>query len=233
MHPWIYFPVLLPTSKHPIVNNMDGILTKFVNSIDTSGVPGVKKTVLLESSKYSRTAPSPVRVSLGMTRYAPKRELFNKPYRPAAVLLEGNFKSIFQNRIPSPNFQRILRDSLKHPFKTVTDSATSMIVISDGDIFENSFTQNQGPEAMGYWRYTNYMYANRDFLMNCLEYLTDKSTIMEARTKDVKLRILDSGRVKDERNKWRFVNIGIPIAMILVFASAYQFFRKRRYETKK
>jgi ABC-2 type transport system permease protein len=233
LRPWMYFPVLIPSSKHAIVNNMDAIMGQFVSSIDTVGGPEIKKTVLLESSKYSRTAPNPVRVNMAMLQYKLRPEMFQKPYQPVAVLLEGKFKSIFRNRPPAPGFAAILRDSLKQPYMDHADSATSMIVIADGDMFANGFTEGNGPEPMGYWRYNKTNFANKSFLLNCLEYLTDKNTLLEARTKDVKLRLLDNGRIRDERNKWRVVNIGIPIAMVLVFASAFMFFRKKKYETKK
>jgi ABC-2 type transport system permease protein len=85
---------------------------------------------------------------------------------------------------------------------------------------------------MGYWKFTNERFSNRDFLLNCVEYLTDRSGLLAARSKDVKLRLLDAGRIKNEKNNWQLLNICIPIALILVFASCYLFFRKRKYETK-
>jgi ABC-2 type transport system permease protein len=228
---WIYYPVLVPTSKHPIVNNMYAVMSMFAGSIDTIGNNNIKKTVLLASSKYSRTTSTPVRVNLNMLKYPPKPELFNKPFRPVAVLLEGKFSSIFTNRL-HPSFLHILEDSLKQPFKGECDSNTSMIVISDGDIAYNDVSATSGPLKMGYWKFTNERFSNRDFLLNCVEYLTDRSGLLAARSKDVKLRLLDAGRIKNEKNNWQLLNICIPIALILVFASCYLFFRKRKYETK-
>jgi hypothetical protein len=123
-------------------------------------------------------------------------------------------------------------DSIGQPFKAACDTPTSMIVISDGDVFANNVSPTTGPMEMGYWRYTDNMYANKSFLLNCLEYLTDHSGLLEARSKDHRLRLLDEGRVKAERKTWQFVNIGIPILLVLIFASAYLFFRKRKYERK-
>lgn len=229
---WYYLPVFTPSSHHPIVNNMDAIMGFFVSSIDTISNPEVKKTILLESSNYSRVTPSPVRVSLAMTKFAPRPELFNKPYQPVAVLLEGKFQSIFQNRL-APSFLKILSDSLKTPFKAQADSIGSMIVISDGDMLLNEFSQNQGMLEMGYWRFPPTRYANKAFFMNCIEYLTDHSGLLEARSKDLRLRLLDAGRVGKERTTWQFVNIGIPIILVLIFAACYLFFRKRKYEKVK
>jgi ABC-2 type transport system permease protein len=226
---WYYFPVLMPTSNHPIVHNLDPVMTNFASSIDTIANEGVRKTILLASSKYSRVASHPVRVSLSMMAYKPDNKLFNKPYRPVAVLLEGKFSSVFNNRL-QPDFLKVLKDSLKMPFKSQCDSPTSMIVISDGDLIENDYTEREGTTDMGYWRFTRNTFANKAFLLNCMEYLTDRSGLLESRSKDVKLRLLDSGRVKTEKSKWQWVNIAIPNVLIILFAVVYLFFRKRKYE---
>lgn len=231
LRPWIYFPFFIPSSSHPIVKNMDAIMGQFVNSIDTIANPEIKKTILLESSKYSRTTSSPTRVSLSMLLYPPKADMFNKPNQPVAVLLEGKFISVFKNRL-DPRFLATLRDSLKMEFKQEADSATRMIVISDGDMLDNDFTQRTGPMEMGYWQFTGDRFANKEFILNCLEYLTDNSGLIEARSKDMRLRLLDNARAKKEKIKWQAVNLGIPVALVLIFASGYMFFRKRRYEIK-
>ncbi|MCD6013328.1 MAG: ABC-type uncharacterized transport system involved in gliding motility auxiliary component [Flavipsychrobacter sp.] len=230
LHPWIYFPKFNPTADHPIVKNMDFIFAQFSNSIDTIRSPDIKKTILLQSSKYSRVSRSPVRVSLAMMNYPLKNEMFNNPYRPVAVLLEGKFHSAYEGLL-APEYLQLL-DSLKLTFKPKCDSENSMIVVTAGEIFTNGFNAKDGLIPMGYYYYTGDYYANRDFLLNCLEYLTDHSGILEARSKDVKQRLLDNARAKNEKSTWQFVNVAIPVVIILVFASAYFFFRKRKYETK-
>ena len=230
LHDWVYFPRLNPTADHPIVRNMDFIMGGFTNSIDTLRVPGINKTVLLQSSKYSRKAASPVRVSLSMMNYPLKNEMFNKPYQPVAVLLEGKFHSAYQRRL-APEYLRYL-DSMHQTYKQVCDSDNSMIVISAGNIFTNGYTVQDGPLLLGYYPLTKEFFTNKDFLLNCMEYLTDRSGVLESRSKEVKLRLLDLGRAKDEKATWQVVNVGIPIAAVLVFASCYIFFRKRRYEVR-
>ncbi|HTN44971.1 MAG TPA: gliding motility-associated ABC transporter substrate-binding protein GldG [Flavipsychrobacter sp.] len=231
LRPWTFLPIFIPTSKHPIVNNMDAIMGRFVSSLDTIDKTGNTKTILLESSTYSRSDPAPVRVSLSMIRFTPEVKYFNKPFRPTAVLIEGKFSSVFENRM-APEFLATLRDSIKYPFQPTTEAESKMIVIADGDMFLNDRSQNTGLEEMGYWRYTGNRFSNKDFLLNCLEYLTDPHSMLEARSKDLKLRILDTKRVETERTQWQAINVGVPIALILVFASVYFFFRKRRYEQK-
>ncbi len=226
---WFYLPVFTPTSQHPIVNNMDAIMSQYASTIDTVANPEVHKTILLESSQYSRSAMTPTRISLSMLRYPPRPELYNKGFRPAAVLLEGKFKSVFENRL-APDFLRVLSDSMHLPFQPQADSAGAIIVVSDADIFTNIVDPKNGPREMGYWEYDNARYANKSFILNCLEYLTDKSGLLEARNKDVRLRLIDAGRAKSERTRWQAINIVIPVGLLALFASAYLFFRKRRYE---
>lgn len=229
---WFYLPVFIPSSQHRIVRNMDGVMSMYASSIDTVANPDIRKTVLLASSQYSRRTMTPARISLSMLRYPPRPELFNKGNLPTAVLLEGRFSSAFQDRLPQ-DFLQILRDSVKQPFKPVADSADgAIIVVSDGDIFLNGVNQKTGPEEMGYWRFTNTRFANKAFVLNCLEYLTDPSGILEARNKELRLRLLDAGRVERERNTWQAINLAIPLGIVLIFASAYIFFRKRKYEAK-
>ncbi len=228
---WIYFPYYVPAISHPIVKNMDAVMSMFANSIDTIANSNIQKTILLQSSKYSRTVGTPSRVSLSMLKFPLQPGMFHDGDKATAVLLEGKFTSVFNNRL-HPDFLRVLRDSIKREFKPKADTTTSMIVISDGDIMENDFTQASGPTETGYWRFEQATFANKSFILNCLEYLTDNSGLLEARSKDVRLRTLDKGRVKSEKSMWRIVNIGIPVLLVLVFASCYLFFRKRRYEKK-
>lgn len=229
---WQYFPLLQSGSKHPIVNNMNLVLSVFANSLDTVGAPGIDKTILLTSSKYSRTAPNPVRVSLSMLRFPPRTELFNHPYSPAAVLLEGKFKSVFQNRM-AETFLDLMRDSLKYDFKAQADTPGRMIVVADGDVMLNDFSGARGPLEMGFWKFTNERYANKTFLLNSLEYLTDESGILEARSKESRLRMLDAGKVKATKNNWQILNLALPVGLVLLFAAAWIFFRKRKYTAHK
>lgn len=231
LRPWVYFPVLMPASKHPIVHNMDPVMTMFASSIDTIANPDVRKTVLLHSSKYSRTTPHPARVSLSMMAYKLDNKMFNKPYQPVAVLLEGKFKSIFNNRLDA-KFIQFLKDTMNITFQTESAEPTSMIVVADGDLIDNDYSEKEGTMEMGYWRFTRNQFANKTFFLNCLEYLTDRSGLLESRSKDVKLRLLDMGRVKNERKVWQFVNIVLPSLIILLFAMVYLFIRKRKYEKK-
>lgn len=231
LRPWVYYPVFGMEQDHPITKNMNYVMGRFVSSIDTIKNPEVKKTILLQSSKYSRVAPAPLRVSLSILKYPQKPEMFKKPFQPAAVLLEGKFRSLYKNRL-HPNFLSVLRDSLHRDFKTSCDSSGKMILIADGEIMLNDFSSNRGPLELGYWQYTKTRFANKEFILNCLEYLVSDDGLLVARSKNAQLRQLDPNRVKKEKNTWVITNIGVPLLYVGLFASVFLFFRKRKYERK-
>ncbi|NOR86589.1 MAG: gliding motility-associated ABC transporter substrate-binding protein GldG, partial [Bacteroidales bacterium] len=62
--PWYYFPILTASSKHPIVNNMNSIMTDFPCTLDTVKSANVKKTALLSSSDYTRISKAPALIDL-------------------------------------------------------------------------------------------------------------------------------------------------------------------------
>jgi gliding-associated putative ABC transporter substrate-binding component GldG len=227
--PFPYFPYSISTSKHPIVNNMDAVMFLFANSIDTIANPEIKKTILLSSSNRSRRVPAPVRVSLASLQFKPKADMFKEKSIPMAVLLEGKFNSIYTNRL-DPKFLEVYKDSLQKEFLPSCEKENRMIVVSDGNVFQNDFSQARGPMECGFYKYTEQLFANKSFILNSLEYLTDDFGLIVARNKDVKLRLLDLAKIKKERIQWQLFNIALPIAMILMFGSAYFFFRRKKYE---
>jgi ABC-2 type transport system permease protein len=225
--PWPYFPLLSSYSDHPVSKNLNSVLSIFPNSIDTVESEGIRKTVLLASSDHSRSLNTPAVVSLNSVKTEDDLKTFDKKNLPVAVLLEGKFSSAFSNRIP-----RSTADSLngiyKQPFLS-TGAENKMIVISDADIAGNVVTQNEGPLAMGTNQFTKMQYANKDFIVNCIEYLTNPSGILAARSKSFVLRLLDPGKTEEEKTKWQIINTGLPVLLIVIFAFIYQAIRNRKY----
>jgi ABC-2 type transport system permease protein len=225
---WVYFPVITPSSKHPIVKNLDPLMATFASSIDTIANKINTKTILFTTSAYSRMMSTPASVSLNNLRYKPKLELFTKKYVPMAVLIEGGFKSIYQNRI-DPAFVKSY-DSLSRKFRTQTENPNKMIVVSDGDMIKNDFSEKRGPMPMGFYKFNNTMYDNKTFLLNAVEYLIDDSGLLESRGREIKLRLLDAKKIKKYRLQWQILNILLPIGLVIIFGIAFLFFRKRKYE---
>lgn len=221
--PWMYFPVAAPPrdKAHIIVKGIDPVFFQFASSIDTTSNKEIKKTILLTSSPYSRTVGAPVRVDLNLARTQPDPTQFSKGDIPIAVLLQGKFKSLFQYRPGAKT------DAL--PYKSEVEN-NSMIVISDGDVIRNQRKQSNGEIfPLGYDRYTNQQFGNKRFILNCLDYMCDDSGIIEVRAKEIKLRLLDKGKLKSERTKWQVVNLVLPILLLLLFGFVNKLIRKRKY----
>ncbi|MCF6401421.1 gliding motility-associated ABC transporter substrate-binding protein GldG [Chitinophaga filiformis] len=225
-----YFPLLTPTGAHPIVKNLDLVLSRFASSIDTVKGGNIKKTVLLTTSTNSRSVSAPVEISWNSLRVKPNRREFTKQHLPVAVLLEGQFTSLFRNRLDENTHQAIQRAS-GQPFKNNSDSINKMIVASDADLITNAFSQKSGPLQMGVNLYDQSMvYANREFLLNSLGYLTHNTGIMDARNKELTLRLLNPEKVKQEKSKWQAICFIVPIGLVLLFAAIFQFIRQRKFE---
>ncbi len=227
---WYYWPTVLPASTNPIVKSLDRVWMRFGSSIDTLKTKtNVKKTVLLASSKYSRTQYIPTEIGFEILRYKPKPEKFNKGPQPMAVLLEGEFPSLFEDRV-SQEMQRGL-DSLKYTFRPRSVS-TKMIVISDGDIIRNDVDyRSKAHQPLGLNRFekTGVTYANKDFILNAVEYLLEDKGIISARSKDVKLRLLDTVKAEKEKTKWQLINIVLPLVLLALGGLLYGFIRRRRF----
>jgi gliding motility-associatede transport system auxiliary component len=226
--PWPYFPLLDGSLTHPISKNLDQVYAKFANSVDTVKAPGIFKTVLLQSSVNARTVSTPALISFESIKQVEDPRLFNRPNIPVAVLLEGKFHSLFANRVPSA-----VADSLanvyKQPFLPAAEEPSKVIVCADAGIVMNELSQN-GPLPMGFNKDINYTFANKDFIENCVEYLVNPSRILETRSKDFTLRLLDPKKVEDNRAFWQFINIGLPLLLVVIGGYSYQVLRKRKYQ---
>lgn len=241
---WNYYP-LLSGSNNPVHKNLGYVAGRFVNSMDTIQVPGIRKTPLLLSSAHSRTISTPALISLNENKNVPEDVKFRQQDIPAALLLEGAFSSAFRNRATKAQ-----RDSLAAGGQTFRDQSpdNKMIVVADGDIVLNDFLPGEGPNEppvplpMGWNRYTYREYArqsemarlfipvaNRDFLNGCIGYLVSNPAISSIRNKEIVLRLLDSRKVEKGKPTWQVLMIGLPVAAILLFAVIYQQLRRRKY----
>ncbi|MEO6167546.1 MAG: gliding motility-associated ABC transporter substrate-binding protein GldG [Chitinophagales bacterium] len=227
LFPCYYFPVFTPGSTHPIVQNITAVASQFSSSIDTLSVKGVRKTILLSSSDHSRFVFTPWIVDFKELKTRPNEMLYDKKKLTAAVLLEGTFPSVFTNRIP-PEMLQTLNDSLKMPFKE-RSIETKMIVVADGDIAKNEVNAQGQPLSLGYYRFTGDYFGNKDFLLNSIDYLTGFAKHLEMRSKTVKLRLLNSEKVKAEKLKWQLINTLIPIGLLISFGLIFTFIRNRKF----
>ncbi len=221
--PWLFYPVFIPVSQHPLVKNLDGIRSEFASTVDTIALKGVKKTVLLSSSPYSRVVEAPAEISLQMVEQEPNPKEFAGKPKPVAVLLEGRFPSVFKLR-PLPVG---LVDT--RPLSEVS-KPTKMIIVGDGDILKNQIsTKDNSPFPLGFDRYSGQQYGNKNFLLNAVDYLTDESGIISLRNKEVKIRLLDRVKIKEEKTFWQVLNLALPLIMLIVFGIFQHYYRRQKF----
>ena len=223
---WPFFPILNGTN-HPISKNLDGVRAMFPNTLDTVKAAGIQKTFLLRSSPNARVLQAPAKITYEFLQIAPDIKEFTVHDTTVAVLLEGKFTSLYAGRIPKSFADNLAKYNLQ--VKSVCDQGTKMIVVADGDIAMNQVSPQYGPLPMGYNFYTKYTFANKEFFINCLEYLVNPSNILETRSKEFTLRLLDLKKVQEEKPTWQFINIGLPIIVIILFGLAYQQLRKKKF----
>lgn len=216
---WKFAPQVYPESQHPIVKNLGGIKLDFTNSIDTLK-NGIKKTILLESSKYSKKIGTPTEINLNMVaEETSPNHYINTGNIPLAVLLVGDFKSVFQNRV-LPFTQK--------DFKTIS-TPTKMIVVSDGDIIKNQLDKNYEPVELGFDQRSGNLYDNKDFMLNCVNYLLDDTGLINIRSKDLDLPLLDKEKVYENYTQTQLLTIGLPLVILAIFGFVFTFVRKRKY----
>jgi gliding-associated putative ABC transporter substrate-binding component GldG len=218
-YPWFYSPLIYPSSKHPIVSNVDALKFQYTNGMDTLK-NGIKKTVLLQSSPYSKLVGTPVEVNLNMVNDRPEQSEFkNTGNIPVAVLMEGKFHSVYENRV------------LPFPEKTFQNQGVKnkMIVVSDGDIIKNQLDKNYQPLELGYDKWTNKLYGNKEFMMNCVNYLLDDNGLINIRSKEVSLPILDKEKVYTTYTRSQLITVGLPIVILGIFGLLFTYIRKRKY----
>ncbi len=215
-YPWFYEPLAEPVGKHSIVSNINAVKFEFANTIDTLK-NGISKTVLLQSSNLSRAEGTPREISLDQINTRPDPEMYPQGNYPLAVLLEGEFTSVYQNRIAPFEYNDHIDKSPE----------TQQIVISDGDVLTNEIQKGQAL-SLGFDRFTGDSYGNKTFLINALNYLLGDRDLVMLRNKQINIPMLDDRKIEVEATKWQIINIGAGILMILIFGVVIYGFRNAR-----
>jgi len=224
--PWLYFPLINGNPIHPITKNLNMVKAEYINTIDTVGESvRLKKTILLRSSKYCEIKSIPSRISLAEAIEKIDNIKFNYKYLPLAILVEGRFESVFKNRM----LNDFIND--KNQYKELSN-VTKMVVVADGDIIKNNIRQKPNGimiEPLGYDRYTNQTYGNKEFILNTINYLVDKTELIELRSRNIELRLLDKQKVNKYRIIIQLINIIIPVILITIFGILYTIYRHKKY----
>lgn len=215
--PWYYSPLAVSDNSHTIIKNTEAVKFDFANNIDTLK-NNIKKTILLHSSPKTKLDATPLLVNLDIINKKPIEESYNAGKQNLGVLLEGEFTSVYKNRILPFSLDK---------YKEKGEN-TKMLVISDGDVIKNEFNR-EGPVALGHDRFTGATYGNKEFLLNAVNYLLDDTGLLAIRAKDIKLAFLDTKKVAQERTSWQLFTIILPLVVLGIFAFGFNTYRKKKY----
>ncbi|MDD5185112.1 MAG: gliding motility-associated ABC transporter substrate-binding protein GldG [Paludibacter sp.] len=224
--PWFYAPLLLTSNQHPVTRNITEVKAEFCSGIDLVGDnKNVKDQLLLATSDNTHIIGTPTTIDMSQLPKASDKAYFNMSYVPVAVSLEGNFDSDFDNRI----IPKGLTNTLAFVNKSVT---TRQIVVADGDIIRNETNGTASDSTtipLGFDRYMNQQFGNKEFILNSVLYLADNEGWMQLRNRTIKLRLLNKEITNDGKTFWQLVNVLTPIGLLLIFGIAYQLIRKKKY----
>ncbi len=216
---WPYSPLANPSNQHPIVNNLNLVKFDFANQIDTLK-NSISKSILLESADLTRLEGTPREISLDIVTQELDPARFNQGKQVMAVLLEGEFTSVYNNRIK--------------PFKLDTNKnksiPTKLIVVADGDVIKNDVIRNK-PQELGFDRWTGQSFGNKEFLLNAVNYLLDDTGLINIRAKEVTIAFLNEQKTTAEKKQWQLINLLLPLLLLVLFGFIFNYFRKQNYTT--
>ncbi len=214
---WQYSPLAASNPNHSITKNLDLVKYDFASPIDTLK-NGIKKSILLQSSPRSKLEGAPKTISLANVTKTPDEATYNLGPQNLAVLLEGEFTSVYDKRVL--------------PFKAKgyksKSTVTKMVIISDGDVIKNEVIRNK-PQPLGFDQLTGKAFGNKEFLLNAINYLLDDTGLINIRTKEISVAFLDSEKIKNNKGKWQVINIVIPLLLLGLFGFAFNYYRKKKY----
>ena len=217
--PWTFAPLLLTSQVSPITRNVAQVTATMASAIDIVGEDdGIRKEVLLATSSASRLTSAPAKVDLSM---GSDSEGFNQAFVPVAVSLEGVFPSIYAHLLPPEEVTLttpLLRES----------KPTRQIVVAAGSTIRNDWQQGQ-PLPLGYDRYTQMQFGNRDFMVNAVLHLTDDQGWLQLRQKEFTLRLINDQRARQTRIAAQVISIVIPLALLAIVGGAMLILRRKRY----
>lgn len=219
---WPFFPLVNRYADHPITRNLDAVILKFASSMDTVKAEGIVKTPIAFTSAYARKVAAPVPASINEIRRNVKPESFSSGPIPVAYLLEGEFTSLYKNRF--------LPEGADAENFRAEGKSSKVIVFADGDLARNDVNPRTGnPQQLGLDPFTNYTFANEELLMNALAYLTDADGLISARTKEIKIRLLNKEQLRTGKTKWQVINLVVPVVLLVLYGIIRVYFRNRKF----
>ncbi len=218
--PWTYAPLLLTSQASPITRNVMQVSATMASCIDfVGGEDGIRKETLLATSTNSKLTGTPAEVDLSM--FEGSESDFQHAFIPVAASLEGVFPSLYAHLLPPEEL------TIHAPLRKQSEP-TKQIVVAAGSTIRNEWQQGQ-PLPLGYDRYTQTQFGNRDFMVNAVLYLTDDTGWMSLRQKQITLRLLNDQRARDQRVLAQVISIIVPLTLLAIIGIVVIIVRKKRY----
>ncbi|WP_439127421.1 gliding motility-associated ABC transporter substrate-binding protein GldG [Polaribacter sp.] len=214
---WFYHPLAGANPNNVITKNVTPVRLQFANQIDTLK-NNIKKTPLLVSSVLTQKVGTPVFIELQSIAEEVLEKNYNDGNQLFAVLLEGQFKSAYKNRVKP----------FASKYNKEQSTPNKMVVIADGDVGKNQLLKGK-PFDLARDKWTNQQFGNKDFLLNTIDYLLDDTGLMQLRNKTLKIRMLDKQKAFKERTYWQFLNVILPLLLLFGFGFVFNFLRRRKY----
>ncbi len=217
-----YFPVFTSAGlTHPITKNLGLVWSQFASTIQVKGTDSLQVTPLLTSSPNTKIITPPARIDLQSVYMQSKDDNYKNTLRGgtqlSGVMMEGEFLSPFL-------YQRKFTEL---PF--INRGKSKMIVLADGDIARNATSKKGMIFPTGYDRFTRNTFANKTFLLNCIDYLIDDNGLIEIRAKEKVVRLLDKEKIRQEKSFYQWLNMLAPLLVVLLFGLINGWVRRRKY----
>ena len=218
--PWTYAPLLLTSQASPITRHLMQVSATMASAIElVGGEDGLKKTTLLATSSNSKLTTTPAKVDLSLFNGA--EQDFQYAFIPVAASIEGVFTSLFAHLLPPEGIE------LHAPLRKQSE-ATKQVVVAAGSTIRNEWQQGQ-PLPLGYDRYTQTQFGNRDFMVNAVLYLTDDTGWMSLRQKQITLRLINDQRAREARITAQVISIIIPLLILSLVGIGVTIVRRQKY----
>tara|TARA_B100000767_G_scaffold275095_1_gene310411 strand:- start:9326 stop:10987 length:1662 start_codon:yes stop_codon:yes gene_type:complete len=214
-YPWPYNPLSKPNQQHPIGSAVGSVLFQFGSPIDTLK-NNITKTILIESSSHSKIEGIPSVISLSNSTKSINPSSFKVSEQPLGILLEGVFNSLYANRIKP------------FSFSATTPKYARIAIFADGNLIENQVRKGK-PLELGYDKWTNNFYSNKQFFQNTVHYLIDNNQLLNLRSKKIKIAMLDKELIRVNGLFWRYFSIISPLIILLLLGFILNDYRNKSY----
>ena len=212
-YPWPYNPLSEP-ENFIIGKDLGPVLFQFASPIDTLENQ-LTKTLLIKSSNFTKTSTTPSVIELTEAINEIKPNEFKNISKDFGYLIEGRQKSLFTNRIKPFNLKNEINYGL-----------VKLIIFSDGNIAENQIDKGS-PLSLGYDKWTNNYYSNKDLIINSIHYLVNNEERLLLRDKNLKVNTVDKIKIKKYASFWKWFMLIIPLLIGLISGFVIQFLRFR------